>query len=166
MSAQAGGDDEEDEKAERNNAAEARRERQLQINRQAQHRHREKRKAREVEFEGRIKQLTEQLAQMSCLKDENDFLKGHLQLEQRQVCSLVGGVWLCVCEREREGVCVCVWVVGMCVCVCVRDVKEEHTLLHVLSAFQHAKDKFYKRERSEFPSNRRISAMCVWCVRE
>jgi len=87
-SQQAGGDDEEDEKAERNNAADARRERQLQINRQAQHRHREKRKAREVEFEGRIKQLTEQLAQMSCLKDENDFLKGHLQLEQRQVAVL------------------------------------------------------------------------------
>jgi hypothetical protein len=40
----------------------------------------------------------------------------------------------------------------------MRDVKEEHTLVLVLSAFLCAKDGFDKRERSEFPSNRRISA--------
>ena len=34
---------------------------------------------------------------------------------------------------------------------CMRDVKEEHTLVLVLSAFQRAKDEFDKRERSEFP---------------
>jgi hypothetical protein len=81
--------------------AQARRERQLQINRQAQHRHREKRKAREMEYEGRIKQLTEQLAQMSCLKDENDFLKGHLQLEQRQARVTPTRAQLSASDRRR-----------------------------------------------------------------
>jgi len=33
----------------------------------------------------------------------------------------------------------------------MRDVKEEHTLVLVLSAFLRAKDAFDKRERSEFP---------------
>ena len=61
-------------------------------------------------------------------------------------------------DDSRDGgagvyVCVCV-----CVCVCMRDVKEEHTRVHVLSAFLRAKDEFDQRERSEFPSNRRISA--------
>ena len=35
--------------------------------------------------------------------------------------------------------------------VCMRDVKEEHTLVLVLSAFLRAKDEFDQRERSEFP---------------
>jgi len=35
--------------------------------------------------------------------------------------------------------------------LCMRDVKEEHTLVHVLSAFLRAKDEFDKRERREFP---------------
>ena len=43
----------------------------------------------------------------------------------------------------------------------MRDGKEEHTRVHLLSAFLRAKDPNDKRERSEFPSNRRISA----CVR-
>jgi len=33
----------------------------------------------------------------------------------------------------------------------MRDVKEGHTLVHVLSAFHRAKDEFDKRERSDFP---------------
>jgi len=40
----------------------------------------------------------------------------------------------------------------------MRDVKEERTLSLVLSAFLRAKDPIDKRERSELPSNRRISA--------
>ena len=44
----------------------------------------------------------------------------------------------------------------VCVCVCMRDVKEEHTLAHVLSAFLGAKDKFDTNESEvSFPSNRR-----------
>jgi len=43
----------------------------------------------------------------------------------------------------------------------MRDVKEEHTLLLVLSAFLRAKDPIDKRERSEFPSNRRIEGWCI-----
>ena len=58
-------------------------------------------------------------------------------------------------RRGCDSVCVCVCV---CVFVCMRDVKEEHTLVLVLSAFLRAKDEFDQRERSEFPSNRRISA--------
>jgi len=34
---------------------------------------------------------------------------------------------------------------------CIRDVKEEHTRVHLLSAFLRAKDPIDKRERSEFP---------------
>ena len=34
---------------------------------------------------------------------------------------------------------------------CMRDVKEEHSLVHVPSAFLRANDASDKRERSEFP---------------
>jgi len=42
----------------------------------------------------------------------------------------------------------------------MRDVKEKYTAtrVHLLSAFLRAKDPIDKRERNEFPSNRRISA--------
>jgi len=40
----------------------------------------------------------------------------------------------------------------------MRDVKEEHTLVLVLSAFLRAKDEFDKRERREFSQLQTISA--------
>ena len=43
--------------------------------------------------------------------------------------------------------------------MCTRDVKDEHTRVHVLSAFLRAKDEFdKKRAKGVAPSNRRISA--------
>ena len=51
--------------------------------------------------------------------------------------------------------CVCVYV---CVCVCMRDVKEEHTLVLVHSAFLRAKDPIDNESEVSSPSNRRISA--------
>ena len=42
-------------------------------------------------------------------------------------------------------------VVWSWLCVCTRDVKEEHPLVLVLSAFLRANDEFDQRERSEFP---------------